>query len=327
MPTSNGWQPSGVMMSTVHILILRPGAIGDTLLTFPILQYLHKRYAPAEVTFVGNANVLPLLRAFELAQSVADYEEPQWGQFFVPLAHPLSKQAARLQERVRGVDMAIFWLRASADLLAQNARVLGIQQVFVAAGRPAEDMHLHIVSYLAQSIGANVQPDSAWRPPPHYAWQPAPLSSRSARAVAIHPGSGGAQKCWPIASFAALIQHLWRRAIPVLLLAGPADHARMTELHSLLPAPPQSVLLDTLSDAPLLTVTRRLQECRAYIGNDSGITHLAALLGLPTLALFGPSNPDTWRPPGANVTVLHEPLLARLTVDAVQSQLYAIVQQ
>jgi ADP-heptose:LPS heptosyltransferase len=135
--------------------------------------------------------------------------------------------------------------------------------------------------------------------------------------VAIHPGSGGAQKCWPISSFAAIIKYLWQQSYPVLLLAGPADHKRVAELHKLLPSPPQAYMLHRLIDAPLLEVAQYLQQCRCYLGNDSGITHLAAMLGIPTIALFGPSDPAVWRPPGPSVDVIYKPMLAQLPVEIV----------
>ncbi len=311
-------------MKHMRILVLRPGAIGDTLLTFPILQHLQRKYEQAEITFVGNVSVLPLAKAFGLAQTIADYEEPQWGQFFVPLTSPPSKQAARLQERVQEVDMAIFWLRNPGAVLMQNAQNLGIKQIFVAPSRPPEDKPMHIVDYLGESIGEHLQMENIWRVPELYAWKP---SATDSRAVAIHPGSGGAQKCWPVTSFATLIERLWQHEIPILLLGGPADSERLSELYKQLPTPPRATLLHTLIDAPLLTVARQLQECCGYIGNDSGITHLAALLGVPTLALFGPSSPTIWRPLGSNVALLYEPLLANLSVDMVQSHALSFLRE
>ncbi len=105
-------------------------------------------------------------------------------------------------------------------------------------------------------------------------------------AIAIHPGSGGARKCWPVECFAEVIKRLWQRDYAVLLLAGPADSARLHAIQQLLPSPPSSDLFTILENAPLLQVAQQLSSCACYLGNDSGITHLAALLGLPTLALF-----------------------------------------
>ena len=318
------------LQENMRILILRPGAVGDTLLTFPILQHLHKKYKQAEITFVGNASVLPLAKAFGLAQTIADYEEPHWGQFFVPLTSPPSKYASRLHEIAHNTELAIFWLRDPGTTLVENAQAMGIKNIIVAPGRPSDETH--IVSYLGHSISEHIRiettcpadttqqvasetrlEDIVWNVPEQYAWRADHASS--IRAIAIHPGSGGTQKCWPAASFAALIQQLWLHEIPVLLLAGPADHERVAEIYRQLPA--EQPLLHTLIDAPLLTVAQQMRECRGYIGNDSGITHLAALLGLPTQALFGPSNPKIWRPVGPQVNVLYEPSLTLLAVDVV----------
>ncbi len=64
-------------------------------------------------------------------------------------------------------------------------------------------------------------------------------------------------------------------------------------------------MLTVLVDAPLLEVAQHLRQCQRYLGNDSGITHLAAMLGIPTIALFGPSDPAVWRPIGPDVEVIH----------------------
>src|SRR5439155_23407521 len=137
------------------------------------------------------------------------------------------------------------------------------------------------------------------------------------RYIAIHPGSGGAQKCWPAASFVAVIEHLWQRGYPILLLAGPADHERVSGIHRSLSSPPEPGMLDVLIDAPLIVVAEHLQRCSCYLGNDSGITHLAAMLSIPTIALFGPGDPAIWRPLGPHVEVIQERVLEQLPVNMV----------
>jgi ADP-heptose:LPS heptosyltransferase len=72
-----------------------------------------------------------------------------------------------------------------------------------------------------------------------------------------------------------------------------------------------------MTNAPLLEVAARLKNCSTYLGNDSGVTHLAAMLGVPTIALFGPSNPHMWRPVGPWVQVLYNPELENILVEVV----------
>ena len=80
---------------------------------------------------------------------------------------------------------------------------------------------------------------------------------------------------------------------------------------------PPSEMFKLLTHAPLLEVAHQLQQCRCYLGNNSGITHLAAMLGVPTVAIFGPTDPKIWRPVGPCVKVIHEPKLEDVTVNAV----------
>ncbi|HEY6285347.1 MAG TPA: glycosyltransferase family 9 protein, partial [Ktedonobacteraceae bacterium] len=141
-------------------------------------------------------------------------------------------------------------------------------------------------------------------------------TDRTNRFFAIHPGSGAVQKCWPTSRFATVIRRLWEQNHPVLLLAGPADTERVDDLLQQLSLPPGPEMFKMLTHALLLEVAQHLQECRCYLGNDSGITHLAAMLGVPTVAIFGPTDPAMWQPVGPFVKVLQGHTLEDVTVDA-----------
>ena len=344
----------------MNILIIRPGAIGDTLLTFPILGALQRKYHGPHITFVGNAAVLPLVLEAGLANEVSDYQLQQWSELF----STDGIQEPALLGLLQGTDLAICWLRDPDHLVRQNLRQAGVKQLIIAPGRPPAGERIHIVEYLARTArveagnidiirrgegGGEVRGGPLWSPaggmiesghfmledagdhkgPPHRSTPPSPLRQVGQTAVpeigldvyqpiAIHPGSGGARKCWPIEKFAAVIEHLWQQGWPVLVLIGPADAAQLHYLQRHLHAPE---LLTLAVNAPLIEVARRLQGCRCYLGNDSGVTHLAALLGLPTVALFGPSDPATWHPVGRLVSVLYEPDLANLPVATVIAQI------
>jgi heptosyltransferase-3 len=363
----------------MNLLIIRPGAIGDTLLTFPVLRALRTQFTNPHITFVSNANVLPLAVSFGLAEEVSDYGHMQWGELF----STTGIHTPAVREQLLHTDLAICWLRDSEGLVERNLRKAGVRQVVVAPGRPAEGMHIHVVEYLAQTVGVFVGPfvtcppgriprfivgELAERvlipscPPPQCrggcvaGWGSLPppaervsilrpsgkstagvkrgkewdrgLSPRRIESlhnapIAIHPGSGGAQKCWPTQCFATVIKWLWslnglgRHSHSVLLLAGPADQERVHDILDSIGYPPELAMLKVLVDAPLLEVAQQLQQCRCYLGNDSGITHLAAMLGVPTIALFGPSDPAIWHPVGPSVQVIRAQALERLGSDMV----------
>ena len=112
------------------------------------------------------------------------------------------------------------------------------------------------------------------------------IESGPTTGTVIHPFSGGVRKNWPLANFrevAARLSH-------VQWLAGP-DESLDGSTH-----------FDSLLD-----VAKRIGGAKLYIGNDSGITHLAAAVGARVIAIFGPTDPRVWAPRGKNVHVLVNP--------------------
>ncbi len=301
----------------MRILIIRPGAIGDTLLTLPVIEALRTRYQAAHITLVGNVAVLPLALASGIVDAVADYGQLQWSELFSPIGIRTPTMLSLLQQ----TDLVICWLRDSDGVVRHNLQQAGVKHLIIATGRPAEGQRIHIIRYLMETVGLPIDAIDLIR------WQ-LPLKQiddlldkGKQPMVAIHPGSGGARKCWPVTAFAEVIEHLRHRGYRVLLLAGPADSEHINYLRQHLASPPEQTMLTILVDAPLLDVAQHLRQCQRYLGNDSGITHLAAMLGIPTVALFGPSDPTVWRPVGPNVEVIHVANLAQLPVEVVVNAL------
>jgi len=299
----------------LHILIIRPGAIGDALLSFPVLKALREHYTGAHITLVSNAQVLPLALAFGVADEVGDYQDIQWSELFSSNGTPA------LQELLQQIELAICWLRDPGGMVEHNLRMNGIRRLIIAPGRPPEGARVHVVEYLAQTVGLSIERSQCNVPSLNI--NPGSLEGPACDCVAIHPGSGGPQKCWPVIHFAAVIERLWQQNRPVLLLAGPADTERVRDLINLVATPPRPEMFKTLTNEPLLEVARHLQPCRCYLGNDSGITHLAAMLGVPTVALFGPSDPAVWEPVGPCTKVLYGQLLEQAPVNVVMEAIDA----
>jgi ADP-heptose:LPS heptosyltransferase len=119
--------------------------------------------------------------------------------------------------------------------------------------------------------------------------------------VAVHPGSGSRQKCWPVERFAGLLNRLRRMEAQIIIVSGPADKEIVERLKA--KVNDDFPLVDHLSLPKLAAV---LKQCNLFIGNDSGITHLAAAVGVRTLAIFGPTDPKIWGPRGELVKILYK---------------------
>jgi hypothetical protein len=119
------------------------------------------------------------------------------------------------------------------------------------------------------------------------------------RFLAVHPGSGSPTKNWPAERFALLVR-AHGGGLPWLLSSGPAE----AELIGPLAALPGAVLA---RDLPARVLGALLARAGLYVGNDSGVTHLAAAAGAPTLALFGPTDATTWTPVDPLVETVSSP--------------------
>ena len=118
---------------------------------------------------------------------------------------------------------------------------------------------------------------------------------------AIHPGSGSSHKNWPLEQFLDVAQELLagKKAQPIFIL-GPVEQETSAGTVKMI----ESRGFPILRNMTLPVLAGILSFCAGYLGNDSGVSHLAAALGLPTVVLFGPTDPFFWGPKGGKVRIL-----------------------
>jgi len=216
-----------------------------------------------------------------------------------------------LRERLGGIDIAICYSR-SEDLgrhLPRHVRRVLTHDPAPPAGFHASRWLARPLEALALAVPDDVEPV---RPTEAEAIEARTLlASLPDGFLAIHPGSGSPRKTWPAERFAALLDVV-AGSRPLLLVEGPAD----TDAVSRLARRPGTVVARGLSARTLGAV---LAQARLFVGHDSGVSHLAAAWGAPTLALFGPTDPSVWAPVGPRVHVVRSPdeRMDALSVDAV----------
>jgi ADP-heptose:LPS heptosyltransferase len=135
--------------------------------------------------------------------------------------------------------------------------------------------------------------------------------------LALHPGSGSPRKNWPAERFLELVDRL-RPPRPWLLVSGPADHGATQPFRSR----PGALVAEGLSARVLGAV---LAHAGTFVGNDSGVSHLAAAWGAPTVAMFGPTDAAMWAPDGERVRTVQSSTgeMAGITVDEVAAAVAA----
>jgi heptosyltransferase-3 len=307
-----------------RILVLRPGAIGDSLVAMPALLALGDRFPGATIEVAGNGSALPLIVAAGAADRWLSFDDPRVMRLFLPT--PPAPDDPFL-----AIDIGVAWARDRDGSLRAALERRGAAWIVVAPSRPAADQPIHVARHLLKTLEPlDIDPDAELQLPAisvpaaaqlaaHKELLAAGLDGRPF--VAVHAGSGSAAKNWPAERFAWVVRALDERyGLASVALGGPADADALVGLRG------QSGDGSTvLVDRPLLVVAAILQQARAFLGNDSGLSHLAGLLGVPTLALFGPTDPVHWSPLGPRVRVLRSEPLAALPPEGVLSELVSSI--
>jgi heptosyltransferase III len=261
--------PVFAILSAMRTLTIRPGAIGDFITSLPALECLQ---ADHYEVWAGSANV-PLVR-------FADHARPILSTGLDLLA--VTEPPPALIEALRGFDSIVSWYGANRPEFREEVARLGLPFTFFQA-LPPEGAGVHATDFYLTQVRtlASCESDGIPRIPCGIS----PEASREEFAV-IHPFSGSARKNWPLENFRELARQL-ESEMPVRWCTGPED-----------PPLEGAVRIDDIYELACW-----LARAQMYVGNDSGITHLAAAVGTPVLALFGPTDPEVWAPRGANVTV------------------------
>jgi ADP-heptose:LPS heptosyltransferase len=192
-----------------------------------------------------------------------------------------------------------------------------VGQFIAGPHRPDEQGRLHAAKVYLQPLERLAVFDADPVP-----WLRFPGEPVSPRRLALHPGSGSEAKNWPEVCWVGLLERLVQRTdLDLLLVGGEAEGERLQRLAAVLP-PARTLAAQSL---PLPQLARMLQGCGAFVGHDSGISHLAAAVGLPALVLWGRTAEEIWRPPSDKVRIVrHSGGLELVTVEEVFDQVLSL---
>ena len=292
-----------------NVLIFHTGALGDFVLTWPLGLALGRIYAQSRVMYVTH----PSKGAVAGRVLRLDWRDIGSGWHQLHTADPqLDEPQARL---LAGAQLIVNFVAGANETWTDNLRRLsGGAPVVSLSPTPPEGWDEHATRYVLSQLSDQPILQSAMEQMLRsIAERGVGYPARKGDAIVIHPGSGSPRKCWPLERYTELIERLKSGGYVVRALLGEAeiDHwpaERIDALRRACPVstPPSYVdLLDELAAA------------QTFVGNDSGPAHLAGAIGLPTVALFGSTLPDIWRPWGPKVTTVHNDPITELTVDAV----------
>ncbi|MBT3604306.1 MAG: glycosyltransferase family 9 protein [Candidatus Latescibacteria bacterium] len=298
------------------ICIFRTGALGDVILTLPVIHNLRNACPKAHIHLIGNPSLLSLAKADHI--HIHDINRSIWA----PLFAPKGKLPSDLQDLFQNTDLAISYLPDPDHIFTQNLQRLGVSKMITCP--PKSNAQIHAIDHLLTPLRELNIPTPELQPRislTEEEFQNASTHPTNSRTLLIHPGSGGKNKCWPPKHFASLADRLIRETnCSVTISSGPADEGLAQHLNTLMAK--KTTLLPQLS---IRHFAAFMTNCAAFLGNDSGPSHLAASLEIPTIALFGPTDSHTWGPRGPSVQIIQSPNqnMNGLSTERVYSQLHA----
>jgi ADP-heptose:LPS heptosyltransferase len=315
----------------MKILIIHPGSLGDVVLSLPALHVLRTSYPGAYLEMIGRPSILKLLGGRFYADRISSIDRADISSLF----SGQSDRSDRLCKLWGDYSLAINWLGDKDGDLHDQLRYLGIGNVIssrpisgAASNKHRSEIFLDTLTPLGivrspcePRLYPTANDISMGREALRHQGVNVPEDSmRGCKPIlAIHPGSGGRSKCWDLSRYLEVChQAIQSLECQPIFIVGPADQDLAIMLR--LGFDQEVPVLDCL---PLPALAGALSWCNIYLGNDSGVSHLAAALGISTMAIFGPTDPALWRPVGRSVSIFSK----RTECDGCQTALFKHAQR
>lgn len=270
-------------MSAQHkgTLVVHTGGIGDFLLACPSIERLGDA-GPVEL--LGRKDRLQLAVAGGIAKAAHNLERVEFQSLF-------NGPSEKLREFLAPFSRLVVWMTDDDESIRRGLEQCGVERIEIHPGLPPKDWDQHASTYFLKKLGMSEAPV--------FRLHIAPSETR--HDIVIHPGSGSAKKNWPLERFVELARALESSGRAVAWCLGPAElESGMVKFEHVLRGARR------IETETLVELAGQLATARHFIGNDSGITHLAAAVGCPTIALFGPTRPGVWAPQGIRTLTFEE---------------------
>jgi heptosyltransferase-3 len=299
-------------------LIVQPGAIGDCILTLPLAAYMKDALCLGGIDILGHTEYVGFLPGRSCVDGVRSIDSMDLHRLFAKTNTFVLKDRDPLISSFGDYAWIATFLGEPNSNFEQNliftANCSHSAEVVTLSLKPPKDLSEHLADfYIRQFI------DQSGHSLHSRAYQTGDCLIKATEAdintgrellreiglgsgeklMVIQPGSGGTKKCWHLENFLAVARELDSRGVEIVFLLGPVELDRFSDAN----IKKIGSVGRCLTDLSLTQVLGLLSCVDGFIGNDSGITHLAAGLGIRTYGVFGPTDPAVYKSIGPAVTV------------------------
>jgi len=294
-------------LSASFLLIFHPGALGDGLLALPALRVLRAKFPGHRMIWFGHK---------ELGDVFVDAREVHQAYSFDRFNFLAYDRAKDLKQELflslfDRCERAVGWMEDSDGIWGRWFKVVGIKNFILRSPHDPSLLQDHMADRYVETLQPWFNTQQAFNQLEKNVHEEHLLvfrqskmmgqSSGTERLIILHPGSGSIHKCAPPDLLAQMVNGLMAQPHRrVCLVGGPADTDSLRKVQGLL----NDRNLTIFEGLDLLSVGQYLQQADLFIGHDSGLSHLATRLGVPSILLFGPTDPAKWAPRGKHVAVI-----------------------
>jgi lipopolysaccharide heptosyltransferase II len=297
----------------LKILILKPSSLGDVVQALPVLRLIKSHLPGGEIFWWMDSAFAPLLEGDPDLAGVIRFERQRWAS---PVHWPEMFRSIR---RLRAmnfdwvIDLQCLARSGAFAWLADGNFLIGLDEVregargFYDVAVPRKSFHTHAVDWylsVLPQLGVPVHKNFQWLPerPAIADAVKSKWRTDGARWIAIQPGARWSNKRWPVENFAGLVRRLAENfSTARFAILGSGEDESLGEIISR--AVP-SRCLNLCGRTSLPEMVEWLRICELMVTNDTGPMHVAAALGKPLVALFGPTEPRRTGPYGQLENVL-----------------------
>lgn len=303
------------------VLIIHPGTLGDVMLSLTAIDRLRRRFQDHELIILVQGEIGEVLYEYDVVDRALNIDGAILRELFVE--HPqLETDVAHVFSRCR---YALIWGNDLDGRVFMNLQSLGVENICIVSPHDPSFLAIHQADRYCESLMDWERDNAEFGVPDPFRlrgdgqggkkiFRVCPIS-HNPKVLMIHPGSGSRHKCLHPEKIGAIIRWLTKsQDFRIILCQGPADEKVFSDLQPYLNQIPHEIL----KNFNLIKMAKAIRKTDVFLGHDSGLTHLAAALGVPTIALFGPTDPQRWAPKGSNVEILQGPCCQCQDWNAVQ---------
>jgi heptosyltransferase III len=271
----------------VKLLFITSSRIGDAILSTGTLNYMIEQHPGIAVTVATAPLTAPLFEGVPNLERLIAFEKRSYSRHWIDVWRQCRRASWDIIIDIRG-SLVSYFLKPQHRYVWKSTnsphhRVVQMGHLMGAAHPPSPHLWLRAADIRqAESLIPEGQP-----------------------VLALAPAANWIGKQWPAESFAKLVtQFLANYDAKIAVFAAPHERGMISSVLEAIPAPRR---LDLVGQLSLLEIAACLKRCKVFLGNDSGLMHMAAAVGTPTIGLFGPSDSNFYGPWGKNNQVVRIP--------------------